>query len=309
MSPTAVTRWTQPRHVYRPDGQWPWMRSHASMPLPWRRPDGSTRVFHACRDDLNRASIGWVDLDAADPIRVTAVARRPALDLGAPGHFDDCGVYPACLVEREDRLWLYYNGRVSGARMPMFYTCVGLAESVDGGETFTRLFQAPVLGRDEVDPWMASSPCILREGGRYRMWYVSGLPWQEEAGGLVSRFHIKIAESDDGLHWVREGRVALDLGEGELRLSRPCVVHEGGQYQMWFGVDAGQGFRLGHATSPDGLVWTRRDDELGLPPSVAAWDDRSRTNPWVFDVGGRRAMLVNGNAIGRDGFGIALEER
>jgi hypothetical protein len=121
-------------------------------------------------------------------------------------------------------------------------------------------------------------------------------------------YHIRYAESADGVHWHREGRVAIDYASpGEYAMGRPCVVRQGGLYRMWFSA-RGAAYRLAYAESPDGLTWTRKDAEGGLPPSVQDWDSEMTAYPFVFEHGGRLHMLYNGNGYGRSGVGHAVQE-
>jgi hypothetical protein len=161
------------------------------------------------------------------------------------------------------------------------------------------------MGRAEVDPWMVSSPCVLHDAGRWRMWYLSGLDWREERGVLHSRYHIKYAESQDGVLWRRDGLVALELGPGETNIARACVRRRRDGYEAWYSLNSGSGYRIGYAESADGLVWQRLDERAGIGLSASGWDSTALAYPWVFEHAGRRLMLYNGNGFGRDGFGLA----
>jgi len=299
-------RWRKLGLVFEPPGDRPWLRSHASLPLAHAVGD-EVRVYFASRDERNRSHVGWVELDPADPSRLR-LGPRPALKPGPLGCFDDHGVYPGSLVERGDELWLYYAGWNPGARGPLFYASIGLAVSTDGGLTFERVSPAPLMARSRHDPCLVTSPCVLSDGGRFRMWYVSGLRWEETPDGPRSFYHVKSAESEDGMNWRRDGTVSIELGPGERNVARPCVRREAGVYRMWYCRNDGAGYRAGYAESADGERWTRRDAEAGIDVSPAGWDSEAIAYPWVFEHSGARYMLYNGNGYGRDGFGLAVEE-
>jgi hypothetical protein len=298
--------WRRLGLVWSPRGELPWQRSHAALPVALAKGDHH-RVFVATRDERNRSYVGWVDARFADgAVTILAEAERPALAPGPPGQFDGDGVYPASLVEAQGRLLLYYVGWNAGSPPPLFYASVGLAESDDGGVTFRRIANVPVLARGEHDPCLVTSPCVRREGGTWRMWYVSGFAWREIDGALRSIYDIKYAESDDGLEWRRDGRVALALLPGETNLARPCVTGAPGAYEMWFARNAGRGYTLGLARSTDGRAWTRDDaaGDLGGPGGV--WESDGQAYPWIVESD-RRYLLYNGNGYGRTGFGAAVE--
>jgi hypothetical protein len=230
----------------------------------------------------------------------------PLLPLGELGAFDDRGTTHSCVVEAGGRLHLYYTGWSLGRTVP-FYFFTGLATSDDDGASFARVSRAPVLERDAVDPFLTASPAVLVDDGRWRMWYVSGTEWIETGDGPRHRYHIRHAESDDGVGWRRDGRVAIDFaGEDEYALSRPCVIRDAdGRYRMWFS-HRGDVYRLGYAESDDGLEWERRDADAGLDVSPSGWDSEGVAYPWVFDAGEQRFMLYNGNGYGATGIGYAV---
>ena len=299
--------WRKLGRVFAPAGERSWMRSHAAVPIALPLDGDVHRVYFSCRDDENRSHLGFVHL-RLDPPEIVEVAAEPALAPGPLGTFDDHGVYGNALVEHEGRLVLYYAGWNPGRREPLFYASIGAAESADGGRTFRRLSAAPLLARSEFDPCFVTSPFVLVEDGRWRMWYASGYRWEEADGELRSYYHVKYAESRDGLEWRRTGHVCIDNRPGERNVVRPCVLRVEDGYEMWYAYDAGSGYRIGFATSPDGLAWTRRDDAAGIDVADDGWDSAMVAYPFVFSAGGRRYLLYSGNDFGRGGFGLAVEE-
>jgi hypothetical protein len=280
------------------------MLSHGSNPLALPLADGTVRVYFSCRDERNRSHVGFVELDPQRPAEILRIAENPALAPGPLGYFDDHGTYAMSLVEHDGRLLLYYVGWNPGPR-PFYYPSIGLAVSDDGGESFERVSNAPIMARSDIDPWMVSSPFVMLDEGRWRMWYLSGLGWREEEDGLNSYYHTKYAESDDGVNWKREGRVALELREGERNIARMSILRDEDAYRAWYPYNRGEGYRIGYAESDDGYVWKRRDDEAGIAPSESGWDSEATAYPWVFDHRGTRYMLYSGNGLGEAGFGLA----
>lgn len=118
-------------------------------------------------------------------------------------------------------------------------------------------------------------------------------------------YHIRYADSDDGLNWRRLGRVCIDFqAQNEYAISRPSVVRDPDMYRMWYS-HRGAGYRIGYAESDDGVVWTRKDEEAGIDVSLEGWDSEMIEYPCVFDHGARRYMLYNGNGYGATGIGLA----
>lgn len=298
--------WVRQGLLFEPSGLAPWITSHAALPIAHPLDDRTHRLFISARDDQNRARIGYVDADIVRG-RVLAVSDGPSLGLGELGTFDDSGVTGSCLVAHEGRLYLYYSGWSLGVTVP-FYFYVGLAVSDDGGQSFQRLSKAPVLERNAVDPYLTASPSVLVDNGVWRMWYVSCARWAMEAGRPKHYYHIRYAESPDGIHWDRRGHVAVDFqDETEYAMARPCVRRDGDTYKMWF-CARGATYRLAYAESDDGLVWRRRDEAVTLESAPGGWETEMQAYPEVFDHAGARWMLYNGNGYGASGVGLARLE-
>jgi hypothetical protein len=305
-----VVDWQKRGLALAVDGRRPWQRSHAQLPVVLDRGDGRLRVFFAGRDERSRSHVGYVDaeLDGDGAMRVGEPPQEAVLAPGPLGCFDDHGVYPAS-VARDDagRLLLYYIGWNPGVRHPLFYASIGLAVSDDDGATFRRHSVAPIMARSDHDPCLVTSPCVIRVGALWRMWYVSGFRWEERDGDLQSYYHVKYAESDDGISWRRDGTVCIDLQPGERNVARPCVLRGPDGWRMWYSHSADSGYRIGVADSDDGITWRRRDADAGIAPSPDGPDSDALAYPWVFRAGDRHVMLYNGNGFGREGFLLAVE--
>ena len=298
-----MNAWTKKGLIFAPDQNYEWLQSHAALPVLDRAGD-SYRVYFSSRDERGRAQIGFFETDAAFAT-VKRVSERPVIGLGALGAFDDSGVTSSWIVDHEGRKYQYYSGWSLGVSVP-FYFFVGLAISEDGGETYKRVSRAPILERNDVDPYLTASPCVLVEDGKWRMWYVSGTGWELKDGRPEHRYHIKYAESMDGIEWRREGLVCIDYQSvDEYAISRPCVVKDGPLYRMWFAARGGS-YRIGYAESADGLSWTRKDVESGIDVSAEGWDSEMLAYPYVFAREGEYYMLYNGNGYGKTGIGLAL---
>lgn len=284
----------------------PWAASHVALPVAEQGADGSLVVYFSARDAQGRSRIGVADLDVTQsPMRLVSRAE-PVLELGPLGAFDESGVTVSCVVHHQGRRFLYYTGWTRGVTVP-FYFYVGLAVSDDGGRTFVRMSPAPILERSEVDPYLTASPWVLVEGSLWRMWYVSGVKWIDAPGGPKHLYHVKYAESDDGVTWRRQGVVCIDFASPEEHaFGRPCVLRDAdGVYRMWYSYRGAQ-YRIGYAESHDGLSWTRMDGRAGIDVSASGWDSEMIEYPHVFDVGGHRYMLYNGNNYGGSGMGLAV---
>ena len=300
--------WQKHGLIFRPDTSQGWMRSHASVPTPLHIGGGIYRVYFSGRDEHNRSHVGFfdIDLDAAD-YAVTTPATR-VLEPGPVGCFDADGVYVESAVRVGSDIRLYTVGVTTGLPKPLFYAAIGVATSHDGGKHFDQRSLGPIVTASEHDPCLVTAPFVMRDGERWRMWYVSGTAWTQEAHGLQSHYHVKYAESDDGLSWRRDGRVCIDhAGPQETNIARLWVVRDGDRYRGWYSSNHGPaGYRIGYAESADGLTWTRLDASAGITLSASGWDSEAQAYPAVVRHGDRWFMFYNGNSFGRDGIGLAV---
>ncbi len=120
---------------------------------------------------------------------------------------------------------------------------------------------------------------------------------------------IKYAESGDGHAWQKAGlSVPYQLGEAQA-FSRPTVwIDRLGGYHMWYSYRSGTGelYRIGYATSLDGLLWTRQHDKSDLGVSSSGWDSTMIEYPFVQEFEGQLQLFYNGNSFGKTGFGVAV---
>jgi len=296
--------------IFAPNNAGGWMKTHAQVPTPLCG-DGFIRVYFSSRPEPNLSLTTFVDLDADDPARVLRLNPKPILELGKPGTFDEHGIMPSCAIRDGSRVLLYYSGWSRGVSIP-YTNSTGLATSEDGGETFRKVSEGPVLGKSLHNPYSATSPCVLQEGEAWHMWYCSGTGWLEIAGKPEHTYDIKYACSSDGIAWFPSGRAVIGQRTNYEALTRPFVIKRVDGYHMWFCYrgshsfrDGEDAYRIGYAYSQDLLHWQREDDNAGISPSQTGWDSKMIAYPAVAVVRGRTLMFYNGNGFGVDGFGYA----
>ena len=244
--------------------------SHAAVPIAEAVEGDIYRVYYSARDDQNRSHVisSLVEFGPTKPtVLQTDVA--PLLSPGRAGAFDDSGAMGCWLVSANSRKHLYYIGWNLGVTVP-FRNAVGVAISDDGGASFTKYSEGPVLDRDTCDPFFIGSACVLIENDVWRMWYASCVEWVIENAIPTHRYHIKYAESKDGIRWNRTGIVAVDFASAdEYAISRPSVVRDGHVYRMWYRL-RGPAYR---SDTPNPTMASRG---VGMMKRSASSGDRKR---------------------------------
>ena len=121
-------------------------------------------------------------------------------------------------------------------------------------------------------------PCVLRVGRGFRLWCVRPVDGKNR---------ICYAESADAVHWTEfAAKPVVPLGtQGEFDSdghANPRVIAVGDQFFMWFLGNDGRQWRVGFATSPDGVHWTKsKANPILEGGDTEAWDAGSI---WGLDV-------------------------
>lgn len=301
--------WIKKGLIYTPDTKLAWQNSHAALPTACLIADNLYRIYFTSRDKENKTFVGYFDWEVGSPGRIINKCKEPILSPGNLGYFDNHGVQVTSVVKHEEKHYLYYLGWNIGRPAPLFYTSIGLAISEDGGTSYKKYSIAPIMERSRYDPWMVSGGTVLKEKSLWRMYYISGISFEFVDGVAQSRYDIKYAESNDGIHWERTGVVALPLQKQDMNISRMSIAQEDGMYKAWFPVKKkGQGYRVGFASSVDGVNWKRQDELIEIDVSEDGWDSEALDKMEVIMHNGTKYMLYNGNSFGRDGIGLAIYE-
>ena len=156
----------------------------------------------------------------------------------------------------------------------------------------------PVLDPGGTGAWDATEvqdPAVVFDGTSYRMWYTG---WTGD-----QPMRIGYATSPDGLSWTRlciqpGARCRIPPGVGTRAwCARAAVIYDGGVYRMWYtGRGApGASSRIGYATSPDGITWTKYAGNPVLDVGAAgSWDAQSVVEPTVVRSGSGYKMWFRG---------------
>jgi hypothetical protein len=261
--------------------------------------------------------ISFVDFDKKFD-QVLNISTKPVIDLGKPGCFDEHGIFPFHVLGDQGRVLGYVSGwsrRISVS----VETSIGLATSSDGGVTFQRIGDGPILSASLNEPFLVGDPFVRRYGDLYYMWYIYGTRWfrpfVESSPERI--YKIGYAISSDGIAWDKAGRQLIDdkLDINECQ-ALPTVIKLDSRYHMFFCYrhavgfrnDRSKAYRIGYAFSDDLVNWTRDDDSAGIDVSPGEWDSDMLCYPHVFHCNDKAYMLYNGNEFGRLGFGLALLE-
>jgi hypothetical protein len=132
---------------------------------------------------------------------------------------------------------------------------------------------------------------VLYDGTKYRIWYT---------GHDGSRYRIGYAYSSDGTTWFKSAaNPVFKLGSlgswDDFHVYGPSIIYDGITYSMWYSGHDGSNWRIGYATSSDGITWTKDGSnpllDIGPPGS---WEEVGIHSPNVLSSGGSYHMWYRG---------------
>ncbi|MFW7343419.1 hypothetical protein V0R37_17985 [Pollutimonas sp. H1-120] len=301
--------WRKTGLLYTPEGalrRHPKLLTHAANPLAVHMKEDIFRIFYSGRDSNNRSSVGAVDIDIVQK-RVITDHFEPFFEHGPTNSFYADGISIGNCYTVGGITYMLFMGWQAN---PTAHWRGDIGRFVVTPELTLRLDQnEPFISSDKHDPISLSYPWVMaHQGGLFSMWYGSTISWTSENKEMIHV--INFASSSDGHLWRKHGlAVPYELGKAQA-FSRPTVVQTGqSDYEMWFSYRSGLGttYRIGHAYSKDGSNWRLSLETTGIDISSNGWDSEMIEYPFVFDHGGQRYMLYNGNGYGKTGFGLAIQ--
>lgn len=297
-------KWEKLGRILAPQKTFSWLCSSvsATFALPSSQNKDVYHLYINGRDAQKRSLIGIATFDMSR-LKILEISQQPVMELGEKGAFDQNGTSYPYIVRFNDMYFMYYVGWVQAVQTP-WINGLGLATSMDG-LTFKRYSRAPILHRDNDDFIGMGSCCVLFDQDKFRMWYSRFERWGQGQQEHKHYYNIKYAESEDGIHWIKNKKICINFKDGsEYAIAKPCVLKFENKYLMWYSY-RGSSYRIGFAISEDGLDWTRRDEMVSIDVSPKGWDSEMICYAYVFEYDSNLYMLYNGNGYGASGLGMA----
>lgn len=314
-----MLHWKKKGQIFDPTVARPheWMQEYAQLPVGLVKDEDTLRIYFACRPrrgaDMQYVSrSSYIDVNLNDFTEVKGIADAPIMEMGGPGTFDEFGSMTSSFVRVDDKIYAYYTGWSRLETVP-YNMAIGLAVSSDGGDTFTRLSDGPILGQNHKEPFVISGPIVRVIDGVWHMWYLVGTKWLLSDGKYEPVYRIAHATSADGIEWARDGKPIIEaLTEDECQVSFALFRHGDRWYSLFahrqptdFRKNSSRAYRMGCAWSTDLESWHRDDSLAGIDVSENGWDSEMICYPSVSSVGDKLYMFYCGNNFGQNGFGYA----
>jgi len=310
-----MLNWQYESFIYAPHGNTPLMKSYAQLPTPWQKNKDTFRFYFSSRDPSGQSRPFFLDYSMSEQ-EVLKVNEKPVLELGEAGCFDDSGIMPSSIIQKDGRLYLYYIGWNQRKNIS-YQLSIGLAISDDGGDTFTKYSAGPILDRNVHDPIFCAAPCVHYNGSEFVMWYISCTGWPNVGEQLEPVYLVKRATSIDGISWETTSDICIPYKFDGEAIGRPWVTCFSAEYHMLYSSRGSKAYRqcngehysIGYASSPDGIVWSRKDAQVHFKGSELPWDKEMQEYTAIFEYENDLYIAYNGNTFGKTGFGIAKLEK
>lgn len=259
------------------------------------------------RDSLGISRIKYIDVDENNPSNVLYVSDKPCLDIGNAGCFDDNGVILGDILSVNKKLYLYYVG-FQHVQKVKFCAFSGLAISNDGGKSFERYSEVPIMDRSSTGRYGRCIHTILHEDNIFKCYYAVINDWKIINGVPYPIYNIWYTTSTDGITFpLKDSCLCINTEGNEYRIGRPKVYKTSNGYEMFYTRDlVPKDYIVGYAVSSDGIHWTRKDHEIELSKSPKGWDSEMACYPVKLSLNDKTYMFYNGNGMGKTGVGYAL---
>ncbi len=314
-------KWEKKSQIWAPSLENKWAQEYGQNPNVLVLPD-RLRIYFSSRKKMKEDNkyisyIFYVDVDKHDPSTVIAFEDKPVLNetgKGEDNHFDEFGTMPGSLLwhGNNQEVWMYYVGWTRSATQP-YKWANGLAISTDGGKSFVKKANGPILSKPYDYPYLQACPRVLKlHDDKWVMWYASGTEWLDEGGRLNPIYVLMNAESSDGLNWALGNQQTIPSVCNKECQSSASVIELNGTYHMFFSYrdvlpdqHGHKQYRVGYASSSDLIHWHRNDANAGIDVSSSGWDAEAVCYPHVVKVDDKIYMFYSGNQFGSAGFGYA----
>jgi len=220
-------------------------------------------------------------------------ASNPTIGTGSSYDYRDL-THPTIVKLPSTGAYYMFYGANQGSGSPQYTIAQASASSIT--DTWSKYASNPVLTPGTSGAWddeRVQDPCVIFENGTYKMWY---------AGYDGSKWEIGYATSTTtggAGGWSKyASNPVLKVGSAwdASNVRMPWVVRIGSTYHMWYVGDTTLGgTHIGHATSTNGLSWTRDtvNPVLLTEPSIG-WESARVEQPSVLLLNGRYMMLYTG---------------
>ena len=285
-----------------------WNKTHAWVPTPIIIKDDRVRVFFAGRDISNHSNVSYFDISLKKPTNILKIAKKPVLQKGLLGCFDDCAVIPSQIIKYKNKFYMYYIGWTGGVSVP-YIASIGLAISSSLDDNFVRYSHAPIIGRSSSDPIFTASCFVTRKNKKFTMIYTSNKSWKKKSF-FVPDYGLKYCHSADAIHWKPTSKTVLRKNSTkEIAITRPWLVQLDKKNFLFYSyknyANKGRNYKIGFAEEKNNS-FVRKDKHIKILNAKDSFDKNMQEYSSIVEYENHFYMFYNGNNYGEEGVGLAV---
>ena len=286
----------------------PWQKNGIITPHPLLLNDNAIRIFSGFRDNQGISRVGYIDVIESDPKKIIFTSKKPVLNVGNDGCFDDNGIIIGDVFFKDDTLYMFYIG-FQQVKKAKFLAFTGLAASTDNGLTFERVSKSPILDRSDNSTTIRAIHSCNKIDNKIICYYAVGSEWEYIGGTPYPKYEIYSSEFNwNDFSFFNEQKCISVVGD-EYRIGKPTVYEVKDGFIMLYtkGKKTDLNYYMpGIAYSEDGTNWIRKDEMLNFHQGTESWENISISYPKLIkDSNNKIYMFYSGNAMGAGGLGFA----
>jgi hypothetical protein len=280
--------------------------SHAMIPTPLVLNKDVLRIFFSSRDSKGIGRTRYADFDMNSNFSLIKQSTSFILDIGQPGTFDDNGSLVCSVIKMPNNsFFLYYAGFELSTKI-RYRIFTGLAISLDGGESFNRHMEVPILDRTNTELFFRGGPYVQPCKSGYEMYYVGGSDWIRLENSIKPIYSIKKTFSVDGLHWDTPTEILKPNGQSEHGFGRPYEFNWQNRKFLYYSVrdSLHETYKLGYAEILNN-VYSRKDAQFELYSNGKLVENRDLMYSSFVSTKESMYMLFNKREFGLEGIYLA----
>jgi predicted GH43/DUF377 family glycosyl hydrolase len=236
------------------------------------------------------------------------VKAKPSTNpvLGTGGTYDATHLMDPSVIQDSDLLYFLFYTCYGGSGTYPYSIARASSSSLTTWGTDSKFGSNPILDPGSSGAWdddRVVEPSALIELNQFKIWY-AGYDGSEYQIGYASE--VSGTWSKYGSNPVLSGGTSGQWDSEGVR--DPVVIKVGNTYHMWYvGISVHTIYSIGHATSSDGLSWTKDpSNPVFTPEHTNSWEQYYVSNPSViYENGGYTMYYTGGSTTTGRGFGVA----
>lgn len=280
--------------------------THAMIPTPVIINENILRVYYSSQDSKGIARPRFTDYSITNDFQPLRHSIGPVMDIGRPGTFDDNGVLVCSIIAETDTEFLMFYAGFELLEKIRYRIFIGLARSIDGGESFKRVSESPLLDRTNNELFFRAGPFVMKNVETYEMYYVGGSQWIELENTTKPVYTIRHTTSKDFKNWTAPVEVIGISSQSEHGFGRPFMTEIESKKYLYYSVRDSKSelYRIGYAEFVNDQ-FLRKDEDFELYNDFEQIENLDLMYAAFFESNREIYMLYNTSGFGLDGIHMA----